>query len=83
MENSELSQHLEQERKFMHDISNQLLIAQGMGNFVLKKLREDSQMDAKTFEKLEKSMLALGQMVELIKKRHNLLRSKNISTIVE
>ena len=27
------------ERKFLHDLSNQLVVAQGMGNFVNKFLR--------------------------------------------
>ena len=37
---SDLSDTINGERTFLHDVSNQLVIAQGMGSFVLKHLKE-------------------------------------------
>ncbi len=66
------------ERKFLHDISNQLVVAQGMGNIALKKFKEseaDAPVDQKAIERLEKSVKAIDKMIVLVKERRHVLHS--------
>ena len=51
------------ERTFLHDISNQLVIAQGMGVFVLKTIQaqvsEKNLPESKELVRMEKTMKAI------------------------
>ena len=61
------------ERKFLHDMSNQLLVAQGMGSIALKNLSKDDSTDEKSLERLSKSVKAIESMASLIKERRKIL----------
>ncbi len=65
------------ERKFLHDLSNQLVVAQGMGNIALKKIMSDPEqvIDEGIVSKLEKSLKAVDKMVVLVKERRTNLHS--------
>lgn len=65
------------ERKFLHDLSNQLVVAQGMGNIALKKIKNEDEnvVDEKVVEKLEKSIKAVDKMIVLVKERRVTLHS--------
>ena len=67
----------EEERKFLHDISNQLLVAHGMGSFVNKVLKEAYAEDSKEYQRSEKTMIAINKIIELVKDRRNLLHSES------
>jgi hypothetical protein len=61
------------ERKFLHDIANDIVVAQGMANFVLKKMKDNKPMEAKDLERLEKSLEAIAKMTQKIKDRRSVL----------
>ena len=64
------------ERKFLHDVSNQLVVAQGMGSIVLKKLtKTEEELDPKVIERLEKTISAVDKMIKMVKERRNTLHS--------
>lgn len=63
-----------EERKFLHDLSNQLVVAHGMGSFVLKQFeKREDETDPKEFERLKKSITAVEKMIDLIKERRSIL----------
>ena len=42
------------ERVFLHDLSNQLVVAQGMGGYVLGRLKKKDDVDPKELTRMEK-----------------------------
>ncbi len=71
----DLIEHVKEERRFLHDMSNQMLVAQGMANFVLKKIKEKALEGVPDVQRLEKSLKAMDKMVDLIKARRVILHS--------
>lgn len=67
----------EEERKFLHDISNQLVVAQGMGAMVLKKIAAIEGIEEKIVQRQEKSLNAVNQMIEMLKARRAVLISED------
>ncbi|ATH06522.1 hypothetical protein BIY24_00755 [Halobacteriovorax marinus] len=65
------------ERKFLHDLSNHIVVAQGMGNVALRNLQSNDgeEVDPKIIEKLEKSVGAINKMIALVKERRAVLHS--------
>lgn len=63
------------ERKFLHDISNHIVVAHGMANFVHKVLKDNPGVQPKEIERLVKSLDALSKMTELLKERRSLLHA--------
>ncbi|MBT5094419.1 MAG: hypothetical protein HOM21_09270 [Halobacteriovoraceae bacterium] len=61
------------ERKFLHDLSNQLVVAQGMGNFVNKFLQDNNSMDEKVVERMGKAQKAVDCIITLVKERRAVL----------
>ncbi len=61
----------DEERKFLHDISNQLLVAHGMGTYVNKVLKEAYAEDSKEFQRSEKTMIAINKIIEMVKERRD------------
>jgi Ribonuclease G/E len=61
------------ERKFLHDIANSLVVAQGMTTMVLRKVKENSTLEAKEIERLEKVLEAVNKMGKQIKDRRAIL----------
>ncbi len=64
------------ERAFLHDISNQLVIAQGMGSFVQKHINEHSDPDSKEVKRIEKAMNAVNKLIEMVKERREFVKSQ-------
>lgn len=63
------------ERKFLHDLSNHIVVAHGMATFALRgiKSKADANVDAKEVERLEKSIDAINKMTELLRDRRAVL----------
>ncbi|EQC43443.1 hypothetical protein [Bacteriovorax sp. Seq25_V] len=66
-----------EERKFLHDISNHIVVAQGMVNIVLKNLKEVEGLDSKVIERQEKALNALNNQVQMIKERRTVLHQRS------
>lgn len=65
--------HVKEERKFLHDISNHLLVAEGMGTFVKKQLEKDENTPEKVKNRMSKSLDAMEKIIDLIKSRREVL----------
>jgi cob(I)alamin adenosyltransferase len=68
-----------EERKFLHDISNHIVVAAGMVNFAHRVLKTNPTVEAKEIERLEKAMDAIAKMTEKLKERRELLHSHSNS----
>lgn len=66
------------ERAFLHDISNHILVAQGMTSLVIKVLKENSAVDAKEVDRLERSLEAINKMTTALKQRRAILHSVSV-----
>lgn len=66
-----------EERKFLHDLSNHLVISQGMTNIVLKNLKELPGIDPKIVDKQEKALNAINAQIKLIKERRLVLHERS------
>jgi hypothetical protein len=69
------------ERKFLHDIANHIVVAQGMLSFVQKNAVADKPLDEKDIERLEKAYIAVTKMTALMKERRAALHAINDKTI--
>ena len=63
------------ERKFLHDIANHIVVAQGMASFVHKSMKDSKPIEAKDIERIEKVIDAVNKMTKLLKDRRALLHS--------
>ena len=66
------------ERKFLHDMSNKLLVVQGMSTTVLRRLKAEETVDQKELDKLQKVVNASMSMVEMLKTRRSILHQVEI-----
>jgi hypothetical protein len=73
----DLKEHVLVERRFLHDLSNMLLISQGMASFVKKKLNDNPETDSTIIDKLDKSLNAMDRMIDSIKEHRALLHQIN------
>jgi hypothetical protein len=71
--NNEIAEVIRGERDFLHDIANQIVVAQGMGSLALKSLQKIENFDVKIIEKLQKTVKATDEMMVLLKKRREYL----------
>lgn len=69
MSDESLNEIIAGERKFIHDLSNHIVVAHGMATFVLRTLKTNASVDAKEIERLEKSIDAINRMTDLLKER--------------
>lgn len=65
-----------EERKFLHDISNKLLIASSFAEFVNRYLQKLPEADEKIKQKQEKSFNAMKDMVEAVKSHKQMIMAK-------
>ena len=72
----ELREHIKEERVFLHDISNQLVIAQGMASFVQKILKTQYDEDAKEIQRMNKTLKAINAMIEMLTDRRDYLKGQ-------
>lgn len=63
------------ERKFLHDVSNHIVVAHGMATFVLKVIKENPNVGEKEIERLEKSINAINKMTDLLQERRSILHA--------
>ncbi len=61
------------ERKFLHDISNKLLVVQGMSKTVLKKIEAHQELTEKEINRLMKVVKASDEMIDLLHERRMVL----------
>ncbi len=75
---AELNEYIVKERTFLHDISNQLVIAQGMGSFVLgtvkKRTEEANDLESKELIRMEKTIKAINKMIDMVKERREVVK---------
>ncbi len=64
-----------EERKFLHDISNNLLVAQGMGSFLEKALKKNEGVGEKEIQRIEKVNKAVKELGERLQARRERLHS--------
>lgn len=63
------------ERKFLHDISNHIVVAHGMATFTLKAIKDNPNVGEREVERLEKSINAINKMTELLRERRSVLHT--------
>ena len=63
------------ERKFLHDIANHILVAQGMSSLALKALAENKSNEPKDINRLERAIEAINKMTALLVERRTFLQS--------
>lgn len=73
MDNDSIKNLVLDERKFLHDLSNKLLIAQGMSTFVTRKLSKSENVEDKDLERCEKLMRSIKDMTALLVSRREVL----------
>ncbi len=66
------------ERTFLHDISNQLVVAHGMGHYVLDMIKESDDVDEKVKDRMQKVIASVDQIVLLIRKRQEIVRLNDL-----
>ncbi|MCK5882119.1 MAG: hypothetical protein KAG61_00405 [Bacteriovoracaceae bacterium] len=64
------------ERSFLHDLSNQLVIAQGMGGFVLNSIEKAVDEDSKELQRMRKTVNAIDKMIQMVRDRRDAVRSR-------
>ncbi len=67
------------ERKFLHDLSNKLLIAQGMSTFVTRKFSKSEEADEKDIQRCDKLMKSIKDMTTLLVNRREILHKHSES----
>lgn len=77
MSNPTIEELAKSEREFLHDISNHIVVAHGMTNFVFRALKENKPVEAKDIERLERAIEAINKMTATLKERRALLHSIN------
>ncbi len=65
-----------QERAFLHDLSNQLVIAQGMGGFVLNTIEKTAGDDSKELQRMRKTVNAIDKMIQMVRERRETVRAR-------
>ena len=76
MSEETLKETIAEERRFLHDISNQIVVAHGMTTFALRVLRDTPNIDAKELERMEKALSAINKMTEMVHERRAVLHTK-------
>jgi hypothetical protein len=66
--------YIKEERVYLHDVSNQIVIAHGMAGFVQMYLKKMENVDPKTLERIEKSINALNKIVDQTKSRREAIK---------
>ena len=65
------------ERKFLHDVSNSLVVAQGMSGFLLKAIQKYEGMGEKEIERMEKIVASVRKISELVQSRRKVLHENS------
>ena len=78
-EEENLKSIIAQERKFLHDLSNHIVVAHGMATFALRVIRDNPTIETKEVERLEKSIDAINKMTELLRDRRTTLQQNLVT----
>ncbi|MBF0297716.1 MAG: hypothetical protein HQK51_03295 [Oligoflexia bacterium] len=73
MADSKIESLVKEGRKFLHDISNKVLISSGLGSHVLSAVKKGKPIDEKMVDKLERSMNALNLIADMIREYRSYL----------
>jgi hypothetical protein len=68
------------ERKFLHDLANHVVVAQGMASFVMRNMKDNKPMEEKDIERLQKVIDAVNRITQQIKERRTILHGKDVIT---
>lgn len=71
----EVKEQIMSERRFLHDISNHIVVAQGMASLVQKTLKDNPNVGHTELDRLGKAIDALKKMTEELKERREILHS--------
>jgi Ribonuclease G/E len=63
------------ERKFLHEIANHLVVAQGMSSFVMKAAMENGKLEEKDIERLQKTIDSIKKITSELKARREVLHT--------
>jgi hypothetical protein len=64
------------EIEFLHDISNQIVIARGGAGFVFSRLKKKNKVEDDDLESIEKVITAIEKIIELIHKEKHQFKLK-------
>jgi hypothetical protein len=78
-EEDNLKAMVAQERKFLHDLSNHIVVAHGMATFALRVIKDNPSVNTKEVERLEKSIDAINKMTELLRDRRTVLQQNLVT----
>ncbi len=67
-----------EERKFLHELSNLLVVAHGMSTFVQQSLLENPNSNPADVEKMNKVMDSVNKINRLVRNRRSILHSITI-----
>lgn len=70
-----IKEQIMDERKFLHELSNQLVVAQGMGSFVSRALVVGEVISEKEIERMQKTIGALERMIHMVRDRRETLHN--------
>ena len=65
----ELQAYILTERKFLHELSNQIVIAQGMASMAKANLEKNSSIAEQDMVRIEKSLNALNKVISILQER--------------
>ncbi len=64
------------EIEFIHDLSNQVVIAQGGAGFVLSRLKKRNKFEEDELESFEKIITAIEQIIKLLQEQKSRFRAR-------
>lgn len=68
-----IKEFIEGEKDFLHEISNQLIIAQGMGEILFRDLEDKVEKDS--YDRLSHLKTAVETIIDLMRERRKLIDS--------
>lgn len=71
----ELKEQIMSERRFLHDISNHIVVAQGMASLVQKSLKDNPNVGQAEMDRLGKALDALKKLTDELKARREVLHN--------
>ena len=73
--NISIEEQIASERSFLHDISNQLVIVQGMASLALNDIKKNATTESQEVRRLDKAMGAVEKIIDLVKSRRDHIKT--------
>lgn len=70
-----IDDHIKEERVFLHDLSNKLVIVQGMIELTSMDVEKINDIQDKTIERIKKALKATVAMTDMMRERRDKLKS--------